>query len=81
MKREIDCLDCARKWRGGEPTYLPEGKKYVHGKALRGLMCDGCGKDIAQGDECVAFSLFTADHHYFEWEDEYITPSRPRARL
>lgn len=81
MKREINCLDCARKWQqsgisddfdGLKINFPIEHKKYVHGKAKGDYRCDGCNKEIKQGEECVAFSLFTDEIHYYPWESSYI---------
>lgn len=41
----------------------------IHGQALIGLICDGCGKEIPKGSKAVAESI---PRNMSYWESEYL---------
>lgn len=90
MKREIVCIECAKRRITGYGLVYSENMqaivdpfpqehvKMVCGKAKNIFMCDRCGTQINVDDECYASSTW-ADYGgipYYEWEDEFITPAR-----
>jgi len=77
MKQEIICKKDeaeSRKLFPNESPYPGEHVKFVPGKALNDMLCDHCGCEILEGQDCCAVSIW-ADHGaqpYYEWESKFI---------
>lgn len=77
MKREIVCITCREKLLKLFPTDKPyplEHVKFVDGIAKKGFVCDQCGREINEAENCTACSIW-ADYGgvpYFEWETECL---------
>lgn len=85
MKREILCRECCENFikligadRAGRDhftsstKYVGENIIVVDGDARNDYRCDHCGGEIKAGGDCSAFSIFTVNIPYFEWENDYI---------
>lgn len=78
MKRSILCKPCEDEHHILFPTESPypgEYVKFVSGESKKNMVCDFCAIPIKKGDYCCAFSGYTDNTPYFEWEEEYIKPT------
>ncbi len=79
MKREIVCKTCLSELRKvlrnrpADSEGPTEFVKFLKGNSRSPFACDQCGKDIAEGSECVALSMWTELIPYFQWEGDFIT--------
>jgi hypothetical protein len=71
MKREIICIDCANKSKKAK-EYPDEKRLFINGKSLSNYLCDHCNKEIKLNTECVAYSVYTINNPYYQWEYNYI---------
>lgn len=87
MRREIRCckeelpkmeLQHGINSNTGDPIifnpYPGEHSKTIKGKAKHSMTCDWCGKQINQGDEVYAVTMWMDDVGlpYYPWEDKYL---------
>lgn len=75
MKCDILCKPCEAEHRILFPTNSPypgEHVKFMCGKAKHDMTCDFCAIHIKKGDDCCAFSIYTDNQIYYEWEEDYI---------
>lgn len=80
MKREIFCPPCAAEMRKQFPVEQPypgEHVKFVYGFAKSPFRCDHCYAQIAIGDACTAFTIWTDAQGFAAWESDYVAPTRP----
>jgi hypothetical protein len=50
--------------------------RQVDGEARVDAVCDGCGEDLPASSKATAVSLYSESIPYFEWEGNFIRPSR-----
>ena len=90
MKRDIVCIECARRqraaWHKPEQSqsypvkfspYPGEYIKFVKGEAKANYAYDTCGERIQEENLCEAVSIWsdTSRHPYYEWEANYLNIS------
>lgn len=73
MKREIDCLACAKRW-SDIPDYAGEARRRVDGTLGVSCVCDGCGTELPAGTRAAAITVWVGDrlNEPGRWEPEYF---------
>lgn len=77
MKRELLCLECAKKSKETFATMNYEGDKdqftFIEGRIRANfLSCDSCNKEFNKGDYAEALSIWTKKLDYKPWEKTYL---------
>ncbi len=88
MKREIVCVPCRPKAFVVTPSTDPlilaemyangEETRVVQGSTVGSSRCDRCNKELPTGSQALAISYITKHSPYFEWESDYVSPTRSR---
>jgi len=74
MKKEIVCTRHAGLAASVAKTAAKHGELFlvVSGKAKREFICDDCGRVIASGEPCEAWSMARTPREHYAWEHEFI---------